>query len=327
MRQRVDVELDEIDARREQLPPRALAAQRAAQRDRRERRSLRRIARAWPDRRAEQRALRLGIAERVDGRAPEPTALGTDALARLGWRALAEPRRVPPRDRAQICGLRGRIARRRRCVVPGGELLVGLAPRTVRPQPRAERRTVGGARVGRCAAPARIGARDRGELDAALGAQVGVDVPQLRECGGRTRGDELRRRDRRSERRGAREVGERCGRAARESRETTRHQQPTEPRAVAGLPAHAEEAALALDLVELVERFARPIDLLVERGDREPRLQVSRIGEDADLEVAPGFDGSARRDELRDVERRRRSHAARNEHDDRGQRAGEHRPR
>ena len=86
---------------------------------------------------------------------------------------------------------------------------------------------------------------------------------------------------------------------------------PSESFAIGGVPAYAEHAALLLDLVELVDRFGRSTEPVVERRDGEARLEVARIREDADLEVAMCFDRTARREQLRDVERFRRADAAR----------------
>src|SRR5690606_38151202 len=99
-------------------------------------------------------------------------------------------------------------------------------------------------------------------------------------------------------------------RRAREPDTPTREQQPSETRAILGMPARTRGATETHHGLELLDRLARSSDFLGECREREARLHVARRVEDAHRELAPRFDGPSRRDEGVDVERSRRAHAS-----------------
>ena len=213
----------------------------------------------------------------------------------------------PPRERVHVRRIVDGVVRA--AVVPPRELLVRFAPRATRPQPHAEGRVLrsGGLRLGtgRCGAPI-----ERDQHVPPARTDLGIDVAQLRDRGDLFRAREARGGDRRAEPHRALEVVEPVARTARDARFSSPCEQRREPNLIGMVPARAEWTAELFDGFVVIDRIAVAVEVAIERGGREPGLDVARLGEDPDLEVSPRIDGAAPRDECRDIDRIGCAHAA-----------------
>lgn len=125
---------------------------------------------------------------------------------------------------------------------------------------------------------------------------------------GGARAEELGVRRASTELGSALEICEGGRRTSRQARAAAGEDEASESRPIFVVPADAERTAELLDGIELLDRLARPAELVGKLGKCEARLYIAWIGDHADREVATRFDRASLRHQRGDIDRCGRAH-------------------